>query len=375
MRNEILIACLAAAMIVGAARGARAADKAADLVRLKDITSVEGVRGNPLIGYGVVVGLAGTGDSRQTVFTTQTLGNILQRMGVQIPATAVQVRNVAAVFVTATLPPFAQPGTRIDVTVSSTGDAKSLEGGMLLLAPLVGADGKVYAMAQGPLDLGGYSAGLNSNAKVVNHPNVGIVPNGAIVERDTAVSLAGLTQLSLLLRNPDFTTARNVADAINKALGRPAAMPLDSRRIVISGIPRRASEVSDLLANIEDLRVPVDQTARVVVNERTGTVVMGGNVTLGAAAILHGNLTVQIVTHFEVSQPEPFTKGGKTVVVPQTNVQAQDQAAQSIKLQEGATVEELVRGLQTIGASPRDVIAILQALKAAGALHAQLVVT
>jgi flagellar P-ring protein precursor FlgI len=375
MRNEILIACLAAAMIVGAARGARAADKAADLVRLKDITSVEGVRGNPLIGYGVVVGLAGTGDSRQTVFTTQTLGNILQRMGVQIPATAVQVRNVAAVFITATLPPFAQPGTRIDVTVSSTGDAKSLGGGMLLLAPLVGADGKVYAMAQGPLDLGGYSAGLNSNAKVVNHPNVGIVPNGAIVERDTAVSLAGLTQLSLLLRNPDFTTARNVADAINKALGRPAAMPLDSRRIVISGIPRRASEVSDLLANIEDLRVPVDQTARVVVNERTGTVVMGGNVTLGAAAILHGNLTVQIVTHFEVSQPEPFTKGGKTVVVPQTNVQAQDQAAQSIKLQEGATVEELVRGLQTIGASPRDVIAILQALKAAGALHAQLVVT
>jgi flagellar P-ring protein precursor FlgI len=261
------------------------------------------------------------------------------------------------------------------VAVSSTGDAKSLEGGMLLLAPLVGSDGKVYAMAQGPLDLGGYSAGLNSNAKVVNHPTVGVIPNGAIVERDTAVSLAGLTQLSLLLRNPDFTTARNVADAINKALGRPAAMPLDSRRIVISGIPRRASDVSDLLANIEDLRVAVDQSARVVVNERTGTVVMGGDVTLGAAAILHGNLTVQIVTHFEVSQPTEFSKGGKTVVVPQTNLQAQDQAAQTIRLQEGATVEELVRGLQTIGASPRDVIAILQALKAAGALHAQLVVT
>ena len=374
MRKQILIACLVAAALPGAAPAAPTA-KPADMVRLKDITSVEGVRGNPLIGYGVVVGLAGTGDSRQTIFTTQTLGNILQHMGVQIPTSAVQVRNVAAVFVTATLPAFAQPGTRIDVTVSSTGDAKSLEGGMLLLSPLVGADGKVYAMAQGPLNLGGYSAGLNSNAKVVNHPTVGIIPNGATVERDSAVSLAGLTQVSLLLRNPDFTTARNVADAINKALGRPVAAPLDSRRIVISNVPRRASEVSDLLANIEELRVPVDQAARVVVNERTGTIVMGGDVTLSAASILHGNLTVEIVTQFHVSQPEPFSKGGKTVVVPQTNLQAQDQAAQTIKLQEGATVEELVRGLQTIGASPRDVIAILQALKAAGALHAQLVVT
>jgi flagellar P-ring protein precursor FlgI len=374
MRKQMLIAFLAAAMLPGAAPAAPTA-KPADMVRLKDITSVEGVRGNPLIGYGVVVGLAGTGDSRQTIFTTQTLGNILQHMGVQIPTSAVQVRNVAAVFVTATLPAFAQPGTRIDVTVSSTGDAKSLEGGMLLLSPLVGADGKVYAMAQGPLNLGGYSAGLNSNAKVVNHPTVGIIPNGATVERDAAVSLAGLTQVSLLLRNPDFTTARNVADAINKALGRPAAAPLDSRRIVISNVPRRASEVSDLLANIEELRVAVDQEARVVVNERTGTVVMGGDVTMSAASILHGNLTVEIVTRFHVSQPEPFSKGGKTVVVPQTNLQAQDQAAQTIKLQEGATVEELVRGLQTIGASPRDVIAILQALKAAGALHARLVVT
>ena len=374
MRKQILIACLVAAVLPGAAPAAPTA-KPADMVRLKDITSVEGVRGNPLIGYGVVVGLAGTGDSRQTIFTTQTLGNILQHMGVQIPTSAVQVRNVAAVFVTATLPAFAQPGTRIDVTVSSTGDAKSLEGGMLLLSPLVGADGKVYAMAQGPLNLGGYSAGLNSNAKVVNHPTVGIIPNGATVERDSAVSLAGLTQVALLLRNPDFTTARNVADAINKALGRPVAAPLDSRRIVISNVPRRASEVSDLLANIEELRVPVDQAARVVANQRTGPIVTGGDVTPSAASLLHGNLTVEIVTQFHVSQPEPFSTGGKTVVVPHTNLQAQDQAAQTIKLQEGATVEELVRGLQTIGASPRDVIAILQALKAAGALHAQLVVT
>lgn len=374
MRKAILIAGFTAAVLAGM-RVHAATGKRADLVRLTDITSVEGVRSNPLVGYGVVVGLAGTGDSRQTLFTTQTLANILQRMGLQIPANAVQVRNVAAVFVTATLPPFAHPGTQIDVTVSSTGDAKSLQGGTLLLTPLLGPNGKVYAMAQGPLVLGGYSAGKNSNVKMVNHPNVGIISNGAIVERDASISLAGMTHLSLLLHQPDFATARNVAQAINKALGRPVARPLDSRRVQISDLPRTASAVSDLLARIENLQVAVDPVARVVVNERTGTIVMGGDVTLSAASILHGNLTVEIVTQFEVSQPAPFSKTGQTEVVPQTTVQAQEQPAQAIRLQEGATVSELVRGLQTIGATPRDVIAILQALKAAGALHAELVVT
>jgi flagellar P-ring protein precursor FlgI len=374
MRKAILIAGLLTAMLSVANADATGV-KTADLVRISDITRVEGVRGNPLVGYGVVVGLAGTGDSRQTIFTTQTLANILQRMGVQIPASAVQVRNVAAVFITATLPPFAQPGIRIDVTVSSTGDAKSLQGGMLLLTPLLGPDGKVYAMAQGPLVLGGYSAGQNGNLKQVNHPNVGIISNGAIVERDAAVSLADMTHLSLLLHNADFATARNVAQAINKALGRSVAEPLDSRRIQVSGLPQSASGVSDLLARIENLRVAVNPIARVVVNERTGTIVMGGDVTLSAASILHGNLTVEIVTRFEVSQPAPFSKVGQTEVVPQTSVQAQEQPAQAIRLQEGATVSELVRGLQTIGATPRDVIAILEALKAAGALHAELVVT
>ncbi len=374
MTKAIVIAFLLGTAL-GTATPAIAAAKSGDRVRLGDISSVEGVRGNPLIGYGVVVGLAGTGDSRQTIFTTQTLANILQHMGVLIPATAVQVRNVAAVFITATLPAFAQPGTRIDVTVSSTGDAKSLQGGMLLLAPLLGPDGKVYAMAQGPLVLGGYSAGKNGNVKVVNHPNVGIISNGAIVERSVPVSLAGRTHLSLLLRNADFATARDAARAINTSLGHPVAQPLDSRRIEISGLPETASGVSDLLARIENLSVEVSAVARVVVNERTGTVVLGGDVTLSAASILHGNLSVEIVTHFEVSQPSPLSKGGKTVVVPQTSVQAQEQPAQAIRLQQGATVEELVRGLQTIGATPRDVIAILQALKAAGALHAQLVVT
>jgi flagellar P-ring protein precursor FlgI len=373
MRNAIWIACLMAGTLAGATLSA-AAEKAPALVRLGDISSVEGVRSNPLVGYGVVVGLAGTGDSRQTIFTTQTLANILQHMGVQIPASAVQVRNVAAVFVTANLPPFAHPGTHIDVTVSSTGDAKSLSGGILLLTPLSGADGKVYGMAQGPLALGGYSAGLNGNVKQVNHPNVGIISGGAIVERDASMNLADLTNLSLLLRSPDFQTARGVADAINKALGRPAAQPIDSRRIEISGLPQSASGVSQLLARIEDLQVPVSSVARVVVNERTGTVVLGGDVTLSAASILHGNLTVDIVTRLEVSQPSPFSNTGETKVVPQTSLQAQEQPAQSIRLQEGATVEDLVRGLHTIGASPRDVIAILQSLESAGALHAELVV-
>lgn len=374
MRKAILFTFLWLIVLAGLSLPAAAAETP-HLVRLGDIMSIEGVHGNPLVGYGVVVGLAGTGDSRQTIFTTQTLANILQHMGVQIPASAVQVRNVAAVFVTATLPPFSQPGTRIDVTVSSTGDAKSLNGGILLLTPLTGPDGKVYAMAQGPLVVGGYSAGQNGNVKLVNQPNVGIITDGAIVERKASVSLANMTRLSLLLDHPDFVLARNVASAINKALGRSAAEPVNSRQIRVGGLPQTASGVSDLLAQIEDLHVPINPIARVVVNERTGTVVMGGDVTLSPASILHGDLTVNIVTRFQVSQPAPFSKVGKTVVVPQTNLQAQEQPAQSIRLQAGATVEQLVRGLQTIGATPSDVIAILQALEKAGALHAQLVVT
>lgn len=343
-----------------------------ETVRLKDIATVEGVRENLLVGYGVVVGLNGTGDRRQTLFTTQTLGNILQRMGLQIPTAAVQVRNVAAVFITATLPPFAHPGTRLDVTVSSTGDAKSLEGGLLLLAPLSGPDGKVYALAQGPVTVGGYRAGLNGNLKQVNHPTVGTIPNGAIVERDASVNLQGLTHLTLLLREPDFITARNAAEAINRSVGAPIARATDSRSVEIAHIPERFGGPAGLLSQIEDVVVPIEPVARVVVNERTGTIVLGGEVTLTPASVLQGNLTVEIVTRFEVSQPFPLSPGGQTVVVPQTSVQAHEQPAQVIRLQEGATVAELVRGLQSIGATPRDVIAILQALKRAGALHAEL---
>lgn len=339
---------------------------------IKDITTIEGVRDNPLMGYGVVVGLNRTGDSQQTVFSTQTLANLLQRMGVQVPAATLRVNNMAAVFVTATLPPFARPGMKIDVTVSSAGDAKSLAGGLLLLTPLKAADGNIYAEAQGPLSLGGYSAGSNGNVKIVNHLTVGRVPEGGIVERDTAVSLASMSTISLLLRDPDFAAAGDIAAAINKEMGKEAAHVVDSRRVDITGITGGPGVVPEIMARVGNLSVSVHPPAKVVVNERTGTIVMGGSVTLGACSILHGNLAIEITTRLEVSQPAPLSPNGQTVVVPQTQVQAAETPAQLIHLQEGATVEELVRGLQTIGATARDVASILQAIKEAGALDADL---
>jgi len=342
--------------------------------RIKDITTIEGVRDNMLIGYGLVVGLAGTGDKQQTIFSIQTLGNMLERMGVNIKSqiSTVQVRNIAAVFVTATLPPFARPGMKIDITVSSIGDAKSLAGGTLLLTPLTAADGQVYAVAQGELIIGGYSAGSSANAKIVNHPTVGRIPFGALVERDTAVDLTHFDSLSFLLREPDFDAAEEIARTINSELGQPLAHAVDGRRIEIQNLRQTAyADVPALVARISDLTIRTSPPAKVVVNEKTGTVVLGGNVTITACSILHGNLSIQVTTDFKVSQPEPFSSG-KTTVVPQTNVQAQDSPVQVVELKEGATVEELVRGLQTMGASARDVVAILQAIKAAGALNADL---
>ena len=340
--------------------------------QIKDITTIEGVRDNPLVGYGVVVGLTRTGDSQQTVFSTQTLSNLLRTMGVQVNPASIIANNVAAVFVTAELPPFARPGMKIDVTVSSAGDAKSLAGGLLLMTPLKAADGNVYAVAQGPLTLGGYSAGASGNTKIVNHLTVGRVPEGGIVERDTSVDLASMTKLSLLLRDPDFSAARDVAAAINKEIGKDVARAVDSRRVDIIGIAATVGAVPDLMARIGNLPIRLEPPAKVVVNERTGTVVMGGAVTLGACSILHGNLAIEVTTHFEVSQPSPLSSGGQTVVVPQTQVQASETPAQLIQLKEGATVEELVRGLQTLGATARDIVSILQAIKAAGALEADL---
>lgn len=342
------------------------------IVHLRDITTIEGVRENPLIGYGLVVGLKRTGDSQQTVFPTQTLANILQRMGLQIPVSSIQIRNVAAVFVTAMLPPFAQPGTRIDVTVSSVGDATSIEGGVLLLTPLHASDGSVYAEAQGPLTIAGYTAGAHGTTKTVNHPTVGLIPNGGIVERDVAVNLSQMKRISLLLRQPDFMVANETAEAITKVLGQGVARAVDASRIEINPTGIAPEGIPGLIAEIDNLTVDVPPVAKVVINERTGTVVLGRDVSLGACSILQGSLAVDITTRYRVSQPAPFSKSGQTVVTPQTNVQAQEQAAQAVQLQEGATVEDLVRGLQAIGATSRDIVAILEAIKAAGALQADL---
>jgi len=340
-------------------------------VRIRDIATVEGVRENPLIGYGLVVGLNGTGDRRQTLFTTQLLANVMQKMGLQIPASAVRVNNIAAVFVTARLPPFARSGTQLDVTVSSIGDAKSLEGGLLLMTPLRAGDGQVYAEAQGALTLGGYTAGASGNSKQVNHPTVGRIPSGGTVERDFSVDMQSMTTIALLLREPDFAAAKNLADAIDLELGKPAAQVRDGRRVEVD--VRRSGIVTPtaLLARIEDLMVETRVPARVVVNERTGTIVLGKDVRLSAVSILHGNLSIEISTEFKVSQPAPFSQGTTTRVA-QPDVRAKEAAARKMELSEGATVEDLVSGLQNIGATARDVIAILQAIKAAGALQAEL---
>lgn len=338
-------------------------------VLIRDVSTVEGVRENSLIGYGLVVGLKGTGDRQQTFFTVQTLASILARMGVQIPAASVRVNNVAAVFVTASLPPFARPGMQLDVLVSSSGDARSLEGGLLLLTPLYAADGQVFAAAQGPLVVGGYTAGSATNSKQVNHPTVGRVPNGALVERDNALDLTKLQHVSLLLNDVNFTTAEEVASVINHELAMPAAAAVDGRRVEIQAAP--ATAVPALLARIENLEVRVRRRAKVVVNERTGTVVLGKDVHLGAVSILHGNLSIEVTTTYSVSQPNPMSSG-QTQVVPQTQVKATDAPARNVELGEGASVEELVTRLQAIGATARDVISILQAIKAAGALEADL---
>ncbi len=366
-----------------ASAGAAAAGEEADhdhadhdhKVLIRDVASVEGIRDNSLIGYGLVVGLKGTGDKQQTYFTIQTLASILQRMGVEIPPgvvqTTVQVKNVAAVFVTASLPPFSRPGMPVDVIVSSSGDARSLEGGLLLLTPLYAADGQVYAAAQGPLVVGGYAAGSGTNSKSVNHPTVGRIPNGGLVERESSVDLTKLHQLSFLLNEASFTTVEEVAGVINRELASKAATVVDSRRVEMQIPVENNPSLPALIARIENLEVKVRRKARVVVNERTGTVVLGRDVRLGAVSILHGTFSIEVTTTYAASQPNPLS-GGKTEVVPDTQVKATETPARNVALSEGASVEELVTRLQAIGATARDVVSILQAIKAAGALEAEL---
>jgi flagellar P-ring protein precursor FlgI len=340
-------------------------------VKIRDLTSVEGVRENSLIGYGMVVGLTQTGDSQQTVFTTQTLANIMQRMGAQIPPATAIVKNVAAVFVTASLPAFARPGTLVDVTVSSIGDAKSLEGGVLLLTPLYGADGQVYAAAQGAIAVGGFAAGGAGATKQMNHPTTGRVPAGGRVERSLAFDFNRLSPVSLLLRESDFSTAGAISEAINREFGHAVSSARDGGRVEVDPEATGVANLTAVLARIENLTVPVHRRARVVISERTGTIVMGKDVRLGAVSILHGGFSVQIQTEFSVSQPAPLS-AGKTEIVSNTEVQAKDSPAKRLEIGEGASIDELVGGLHNMGATARDVISILQAINAAGALDADL---
>ncbi len=340
--------------------------------RLKDLISIEGVRDNQLVGYGVVVGLAGTGDKRTTVFSAQSLANMLLRMGVSVNPSSMLVANVAAVMVTATLPPFAQPGSKLDVTVGAVGDATNLQGGLLVLTSLRGANGQVFAEAQGPVVTGGFKAGGAAASQTVNHPTVGRIPEGGTVERG-APSVEPNGHMRLQLHNADFANSARIAEVINQKFGQQALVAqAENAGVVTVDIPADwKHRVTEFIAAVEDLKVDVDSAAKIVVNERTGTIVIGKDVRISPVAILHGNLSVEIQTTYQVSQPYPGSSGS-TQVVPQTTVATSNQPAKSVVLQQGATVDELVRALTAIGSTPRDVIAILQNLRAAGALDAEL---
>ena len=345
--------------------------------RVKDIATLQGVRPNQLIGYGLVVGLDGGGDKNtSSPQTEQSLRNLLTQLGVVVPPIQrLKPKNVAAVSLTAELPPFAKPGMRIDVTVSSIGDAKELRGGTLLMAPLKGADGQVYAVAQGDLIVGGMSAsGADGSSVTVNIPTAGRIPGGATVERAVATPFASGDSLTLNLRDGDFTTAKRVADAINKSVGAGVAQAIDASSIRVHA-PMDASERVDFVATIENLEVrSADAVARVIVNARTGTVIINSAVRVSPAAVSHGNLIVTISESPQVSQPQPFARG-RTVVTPQSDVQVtQEGGNRMFVFRPGVSLDALVRAVNQVGAAPGDVVAILDALKRAGALKAELVV-
>lgn len=360
-------AAMALILLCGALPAARA-------TRIKELAQIEGIRDNQLIGYGLVVGLAGTGDGVQTQFTVQTLRNMLDRMGISLPPAMLRVTNTAAVMITGTLPPFAQPGGKVDVTVSAMGDASNLQGGVLLLTPLRGVNGEIYAVAQGPMSTGGFVAGRQAqgNATTRNHPTTARIPNGAIVER-AAPSVMPVNEVRLQLRTSDFANASRIAEAINGKF--PDASPLAVARnpgLVAVRAPENApGGMAGFIASLEALEIDAEQRAGIVVNERTGTVIVGSQVRVAPVVMMHGSLSIEIQTRFDVSQPAPFAKG-ETKVVPEVNVQVREEEARSVSLKEGATVDDLVRALNTIGVTPRDIIAILQSLKAAGALDVDL---
>lgn len=341
--------------------------------RIKDVADFEGVRENQLIGYGLVVGLNGTGDSlRNSPFTRQSLAAMLERLGVSASNGNLNTRNVAAVMVTANLPPFASQGSRIDVTVSALGDARSLAGGQLLVTPLMGADQQVYAVAQGPLAIGGFSAAGASGSSVTRGvPTAGRIASGALVEREIRFDIASQDELRLALRNPDFTTAHRIAAAINGAVGGEAARAANPGTVVLRRPAEYAGDMVSLVGRIENLEVQIDTPARIVIDESSGIVVMGENVNVSTVAIAQGNLTISIQEDPFVSQPAPFSRG-ETVVVPDSGVQVEEDEGGLVVVPGGVPLRQLVNGLNALGVTPRDMISILQALKAAGAIQAEI---
>jgi flagellar P-ring protein precursor FlgI len=341
--------------------------------RIKDVADFEGVRENQLVGYGLVVGLAGTGDSlRNSPFTRQSLASMLERLGVNASNGNLNTRNVAAVMVTANLPPFASQGSRIDVTVSALGDARSLAGGQLLVTPLMGADQQVYAVAQGPLAIGGFSASGASGSSVTRGvPTAGRIASGALVERETTFDIANAPELRLALRNPDFTTAQRIAAVINATVGGDAARATNPGTITLRRPADFAGDMVALVGRIENLEVEVDTPARIVIDESSGIVVMGENVKVSTVAIAQGNLTISIQEDPFVSQPAPFSRG-ETAVVPSSSVSVEEEEGGLVMVPGGVELRQLVNGLNALGVTPRDMISILQALKAAGAIQAEI---
>ena len=342
--------------------------------RIKDIASFEGVRENMLVGYGLVVGLNGTGDSIEDGhFTKQSLMAMLERLGVKPTQAGLDSKNVAAVMVTATLPAFARQGNKIDVTVSALGDSKSLLGGTLLVTPLLGADGEVYAVSQGQVATDGFTAGGGAETVTKGVPTSARIANGGIVERQIEFKLADLKKIHISLRNPDFTTARRMAQAVNAFLGTDVAKPINPGTLEVSIPSDYRNNVVDLITDIEQLRIEPDQLARIVIDEQSGTIVMGKNVQISTVAIAQGNLTIRVTETPEVSQPGPFAEVGETETVPRTEVNVDEgKDKKMVVVNRGVTLQDMVNGLNSLGIGPRDLITILQAVKAAGALQAEI---
>lgn len=367
MRHVLIALVILATAMLGAGAPALAANS-----RIKDIADIQGVRENMLVGYGLVVGLDGSGDSlRNSPFTKQSLEAMLERLGVNTRDTDLKTKNVAAVMVTAELPPFSRMGSRVDVTVSALGDAKSLQGGTLLVTPLLGADGEVYAVAQGSVSVSGFKAQGAATSVIKGVPTSARIANGAVVEREVAFAFGTEPSIRLSLRNPDFTTARRIAEAVVRQL-KGQARALDTSTVEIQVPPQYRADIVSYVTQIEQLRVTPDQPARIVIDEASGTIVIGADVRVSTVAIAQGNLTVRISEAPQVSQPAPFS-GGRTTVVPRTDVQVDEGQEQRVVMMEsGVSLQDLVNGLNGLGLGPRDLISILQAIKAAGALQADI---